>query len=94
MDRFNQRDWGRIAGSNHIVDWQLSGTVRAAAYEAGERDLRERIRVLEARALTLVRAATSNPHAVVAHRSLVAIDAEIAALRAQLAWRSAEGRAA
>ena len=66
-----------------MVDWQHIGTGSAAE----SRDVRERIRLLETRALALLRTAVTDPRAAEAQRSLAAFEAEIAMVRADLAWR-------
>jgi len=81
-----------VASGHHVVDWQLVATAEAAGRHTECRDVRERIRVLEARALTLLRTAVTHPGAAAAQRSLSALEVEIASLRADLAWRRTEVR--
>jgi hypothetical protein len=78
-----------VTSGDHLVDWQLARTFDAAPHAADERNTRERIRSLEAHAMTLLRAAVGNATAAAAQRSLAALDAEIAILRADLASRRA-----
>ena len=81
-----------IPVGEHVVDWQLVRTADPAADNRSEvRDLRERIKALEGRAMTLLRELVADPGAHAGRRALAALDAEIAALRADLAWRKAEG---
>jgi len=88
----NTPDRVLVSSAHHVVDWQLVGTAGATLHDTECRDVRERIRVLEARALTLLRTAVTSPGAAAAQRSLSAIEVEIASLRADLAWRRAEVR--
>ena len=75
-----------------MVDWQLVRTADTGADKRSEvRDLRERIKALEGRAMTLLRDVVAHPGAYAGRRALAALDAEIAALRADLAWRRSEG---
>ena len=78
----------------HVVDWQLTGSAGAGQCESSSQELRDRIKALEARAMSLLHPAITTPGAVAAQRSLAALEAEIARLRADLAWRRAEERAA
>jgi hypothetical protein len=79
---------------DHVVEWQLRGTPAASRHDSEGRNVRERIRALEAQALTHLRTAVTRPGALAAQRSLAVLDAEIARLRADLAWRRAEARTA
>ena len=88
MDTANHPGRGLNSNDHHVVDWQLVGTV-----DTERRDVRERIRVLETRAMSLLRAATTSPGAAAAQRSLTALEVEIARLRSDLAWCRAESRA-
>jgi hypothetical protein len=83
-----------VASGDHVVEWQLAGSGDVPRYEAAERDVRDRIRVLETRAMTLVHATVTNSGGVAAWRLLAALDTETAKLRADLAWRRAETRTA
>ena len=90
-----QADWALGLSVDPVVDWQTVRTADAAACHTGDynmRQMRERLKALEARALTLSRAVVRDPAAVVAQRSLVALDAEIVTLRAELAWHRAAAR--
>jgi hypothetical protein len=78
----------------HVVDWQLTSDAGGGQYESSSQQLRERIKALEARAMSLLYPAVTIPGAVAAQRSLAALEAEIARLRADLAWLRAEERAA
>ena len=89
MDTANRPGRGLNSNDHHVVDWQLVVTV-----DTERRDVAERIRVLEARALSLLRAATTSPGSAAAQRSLTALEAEITRLRSDLAWRRAEAHAA
>jgi len=86
MERSNHSDRDYSSSEIHVVDWQLVGPVGAA----DGRDVRERIRVLETRAIALLRSAVTNPGTAEAQRSLAALEGEIARLRADLAWGRAE----
>jgi hypothetical protein len=79
-----------LANEVHVVDWQLARAAAAAQYDTGSREVREQIKVLEARALALLRAAVTNPGAAAAQRSLASLEAQLARLRAELAWLRAE----
>lgn len=79
---------------DHVVEWQLVGATDNRHFETEGRDVRERLLALEAQAMTLLRAAVTNPGAAAARRALAALDAEIASLRADIAWRRAEVRTA
>jgi hypothetical protein len=77
-----------IPSGDHVVDWQLARSADTAAGRGSEiRDLRERIKALEGRAMTLLREVVADPRAQGGRRTLYALNAEIAALRAELAWR-------
>lgn len=89
MERSNHSDRDYISRDIHVVDWQLVGTFGAAEV----RDVRERIRGLETRAIALLRTAVTNPGTAEAQRSLAVLEGEIARLRADLAWRRAEAYA-
>jgi hypothetical protein len=67
-----------------VVDWQLVAD-SDARHDTDARDLRERIRVLEAQAMTCLCAVVMNRGASAARRSLAALESEIARLRAELA---------
>jgi hypothetical protein len=54
--------------------------------------VREQIKLLEARAMGLLRAAVTNPGAAAAQRSLVSLETQLARLRADLAWLRADTR--
>ena len=56
------------------MDWQIVGTADATTYETGDskvREIRGRLKALEARAFNTPGAAVTDPAAVVARRSLV-----------------------
>jgi hypothetical protein len=80
-----------ITGSDHVVDWQLVRTADTAGGRSEVRDLRKRIKALEGRAMTLLREVVADPRANAGRRALAALDTEIAALRADLAWRKVQG---
>ena len=91
MQSSNSACGALIPSGDHVVDWQLVRAAEMAADGPPEaRDLRERIKALEGRAMTLLREAVADPGANARRRALAALDAEIAALRADLAWRRAE----
>jgi hypothetical protein len=74
-----------ISDGHHVVDWQLVRTADTGVAGLNVRNLREQIKALEARATTLLLEVLANPRAVAGHRALAEIDAQIAALRADLA---------
>jgi hypothetical protein len=82
-----------VPSDHHVVDWQL---VRTAdnLNESTVRDVRERIRMLEAQAMTLSRLLLTSPGVSTARESLAALDKQIARLRADLAWGRAEAHIA
>lgn len=89
MKTSNRPAWALCSSDNHLVDWQIVRASGAATNQSGYcevREMRGRLNALEARALKLWRAVVRDPAAVVARRSLVALDTEIATLRAELAW--------
>jgi len=91
MHSYNSACCAFVPGGDHVVDWQLVRTADTAADSRTEiRDLRERIKALESRAMTLCREVVARPGADAGRRALAALDAEIAVLRADLAWRKAE----
>jgi hypothetical protein len=90
METSGHPDQTFVLSRDYVVEWQLVEAGDARQHEAVGRDTRDRIRVLEAQAMTLLRMAVTNSGA--AWRSLSALDAEIAGLRADLAWRRAEAR--
>lgn len=95
MKTSNQLVGTLCPSDNHVVDWQIVRAADAATdqtRDCKDREMRGRLNALEARALKLSRAVVRDPAAVVARRSLVALDTEIATLRAQLAWHRAEAR--
>lgn len=94
METSSHPDRALVLSREHVVEWQLVGAADARQYEVEGRDVRERIRVLEAQAMMLLCAAVTNPGAVAARRSLAALEAEITSLRADFAWRRAEARTA
>jgi hypothetical protein len=83
-----------VSGDPHIVDWQLVSTTEIHQQDSNVRDVREQIRMLEAQAITLSRQVVANPGYSAARESFAALDRQIAILRADLAWRRAELRAA
>jgi hypothetical protein len=82
----------RIVSSDpHVVDWQLVRTTDNHQLGSKVRDVRERIRMLEAQAITLSRLVVrTNPEFSAARESLAVLDRQIASLRADLAWGRAE----
>jgi hypothetical protein len=94
METARHADRDFALSGDHVVEWQLVGATDSREYEAEGRDVRERLLALEAQAMTLLRAAVTNPGAAAARRSLAALDAEILSLRAEIAWRRAAVRAA
>lgn len=94
METSDYPDQALVRSREHVVEWQLIGAADAQQYDPEGRAIRERIRMLEAQAMALLRAAVTNPGAAAAQRSLAVLDAEIASLRADLAWRRAEARTA
>ena len=77
-----------IPSGDHVVDWQLvrsADTVDDRRWET--RDLGERIKALEGPAMALLRELVPDPRAHGGRRTLSALNSEIAALRAELAWR-------
>jgi hypothetical protein len=60
-----------------------------APYGSEDCHARERIKVLQAQAMTLLRAAFADPGSAALQQVLAAVDAEIIGLRSQLAWRRA-----
>jgi hypothetical protein len=83
-----------LANEAHVVDWQLARAAAAVQYDAESHEVREQIKLLEARALGLLRAAMTNPGGAAAHRSLASLEAQVARLRADLAWLRADRRSA
>lgn len=83
-----------LANEAHVVDWQLARAAAAIQYDAESREVREQIKLLEARAMGLLRAAVANPGAAAAQRSLVSLETQLARLRADLAWLRADTRRA
>ncbi|HEY4447835.1 MAG TPA: hypothetical protein VGN03_04470 [Steroidobacteraceae bacterium] len=81
-----------LANEAHVVDWQLARAAAAIQYDAESREVREQIKLLEARAMGLLRAAVTNPGAAAAQRSLVSLETQLARLRADLAWLRADTR--
>jgi hypothetical protein len=79
-----------VSSHHHVVDWQLVRTTDNHQHDSDVRDVRERIRMLEAQAITLSRLLLSNPGSSTARESLAALDRQIASLRADLAWGRAE----
>jgi hypothetical protein len=76
-----------ISSDLHIVDWQLVRTTDSRQYGSSVRDVRERIRMLEAEATTLSRLVVrTNPGVSAARESLAVLDRQIASFRADLAW--------
>ncbi|HEY2340049.1 MAG TPA: hypothetical protein VGH75_05955 [Steroidobacteraceae bacterium] len=83
-----------LANEAHVVDWQLARAAAPVRYDAESREVREQIKLLEARAMGLLRAAMTNPGAATAQRSLASLEAQVARLRADLAWLRADTRRA
>jgi hypothetical protein len=81
-----------FANEAHVVDWQLARAAAAAQCDTETRAVREQIKVLEARAIGLLSAVVTNPGAAAARRSLASLEAQVARLRADLAWLRAETR--
>ena len=80
-----------VSSDHHVVDWQLVRTTDNPQHDGNIRDVRERIRVLEAQAITLSRlVGRTNPGFSAARESLAVLDRQIASLRADLAWGRAE----
>jgi hypothetical protein len=79
------------SSDHHVVDWQLVRTTDHHQHDSNVRDVREQIRMLEARAITLSRLVVrTNPGFSAARESLAALDRQIANMRADLAWGRAE----
>jgi hypothetical protein len=76
---------------HHVVDWQLSNS-DSKQRQSDAHGVRHRIRNLEAQAIALSRLAAASPDADSLRGLLVALDREIAGLRAELAWRRADSR--
>ena len=83
-----------VSSDHHVVDWQLVRTTDNHQHDSNVHDVRERIRMLEAQAITLSRLVLANRGFSAARESLAALDKQIASLRADLAWRRAESRVA
>jgi hypothetical protein len=83
-----------VSGDQHVVDWQLVRTTDNPQHDSSGSGARERIRILEAQATALSRVVLANPAVYATRESLAALDRQIASLRADLAWRRAEARAA
>ena len=83
-----------LANEAHVVDWQLARAAAAVHYDAESREVREQIKLLEARALGLLRAAMTNPGGAAARRALASLEVQVARLRADLAWLRADRRRA
>jgi len=84
-----------VSTADPVAERQPAAIAEAPRHGTDNRDLREQIKVLESRALTLVHSAVMNSGTTAAaHRSLAAVDAEITSLRAELAWQRTEARAA
>jgi hypothetical protein len=94
MENLGRHDNVCFANEAHVVDWQLARAAAAVQYDMDSREVRQQIKVLEARALGLLRAAVTNPGAAAAQRSLASLEVQIARLRADLAWLRAETRRA
>jgi len=84
-----------VLSDHHVVDWQLVRTTDSVQPGSSVRDVRGRIRMLEAQAITLSRLVVrTNPEFSSARVSLAALDRQIASLRADLAWGRAEAHVA
>jgi hypothetical protein len=81
-----------VSSDPHVVDWQLVRTPDTHQHDSNVRDVRERIRMLQAQAITLSCLVRANPRFSADRESLAALDKQIAFLRADLAWRRAEAR--
>lgn len=91
METVNHPDPALVSTTNHVVDWQLVGTALAARDGTGDRDVRKRVTVLQARG-KLLQAVLANPGTAATQQALAAVNAEIAGLLSQLAWRRDEAR--
>lgn len=81
-----------VSSMNHVVDWQPARAALATRYVTADRDVRERIKVLQAHAMTLLHGVRTNRDTATAQQALYTLEAEIIGLRAELAWRKAEAR--
>jgi len=81
-----------VSSMNQVVDRQPARLALAARYVAANRDLHERIKVLQTHAMTLLHVVQTNPATAGAQQALYTLEAEITDLRAELAWRKAEAR--
>jgi hypothetical protein len=79
------------SADNHVVDWQLIATVPGREDPAA-RGTRDRIRNLETQAAALLRQMSASPDLGGMRVTLSELDQEIAALRAERAWRRANAR--
>jgi len=89
METFNHADRSLVSSISHVVDWQLVRSAPAAQCGTPDNDVRERIRALQAKAMTLSHGVRTTPRITTAHRALNTLEAEIIGLRAELAWRTA-----
>jgi len=87
MDSGNHTD-GALSSGHHVVEWQLDVTPSQA--RPHDHDVQGRIQVLQAQAMALLHTVVTNRGTAATRQALSALDAEIASLRAQLAWRRAE----
>ena len=76
----------------YFVDWQIQDSAAPAAslHPIETREVYRRLKVLEAQAMRLLSQLTTDPRRENVRRSLASFEAEIASLRADLAWRKME----
>jgi hypothetical protein len=85
---------GRSMERGYVVDWQIQDSVApvASLNPIETREVYRRLKVLEAQAMQLLSQLRTERRRESMRRSLASFEAEIAGLRADLAWRRMETR--